>query len=193
MHWRRDLTGRFAYRPHFDPAEIESETWAATASFHLGKYGRRFSPPWKTEDLGCLIEERAERLDLYADLRATEGETVEGRTTFRRGCRPAVEIDQRLSSEPRLQRRLRMTLAHEFIHVLFHGPLWAVQWEIAGGPSLFCSEHDNAQLQSVSHRDGGGSGVDWLEWQAAAGAGALLSPQTARPIRSERCGWSPRA
>ena len=105
MKWYRDDTGRFASQPHFEPAELE--TWRATADFHLSKYGREFKPPWRTEDLGCLIEERAERLDLYADLRSREGPDVEGLTLFRRGQKPLVEIECTLTNDPRRLNRLR--------------------------------------------------------------------------------------
>lgn len=181
MKWYRDTTGRFAHRPHFEPQELEEETWRAATSFHREKYGRSFRAPWSTEDLGCLIEQRAESLDLYADLRSREGPDVEGLTWFRRGHRPKVEIDAALTQDPRRENRLRMTLAHEFTHVLLHGPLWEMHWDAAAGPSLFVGLEDNLELRSVTYRGRARSGIDWMEWQASYGAGALLAP--ARLVR----------
>jgi hypothetical protein len=177
VKWRRDLTGRFAYRPHFDPDEIESECLSATEAFHQQKYSHPFCPPWKTEDLGCLIEQYAESLDLYADLHGPEGKDVEGLTWFRRGRRPAVEIERTLTENARFENRLRTTLTHECTHVILHGPLWQLHWNRTDGTGLFDGEPREEELKSVTYRAPRGAAIDWMEWQANRGCGAILMPK----------------
>ena len=174
MKWFRDSTGRFAYRPHFEQIEIEAECRRITDAFHLAKYRRAFEPPWSTDDLASLIEQHAESLDLYADLRGREGGDVEGLTTFVRGSRPHVEIESSLTSAPRQVNRFRTTLAHECTHVVLHGPLWQMQLA-AGSRGLFDQLSRPTTMKSVT-RTGTGA-VDWMEWQANHGSGAILMPK----------------
>lgn len=174
MKWFRDRSGRFSQRPHFERAELDALGADLTSAFHLAKYGRPFAPPWRTEDLSTLIEQHVESLDLYADLESREGPGVEGITWFARGRRPKVEISTVLSTDPRYERRLRTTLTHECTHVVLHGPLWELHWEQLGGPDLFAER--GYDFRSVSRRDGR-SEVDWMEWQAGYGCGAILMPR----------------
>jgi hypothetical protein len=174
VKWFPDQSGRFAKRPHFEPAEIDALGEDLSRGFHQGKYGRPFAPPWRTEDLATLIEQHADSLDLYADLESREGPGVEGITWFVRGRGPKVEISAALSAEPRYERRLRTTLTHECTHVVLHGPLWKLHWEQLGGPSLF--PELGFDFRSVSRR-GGRAAADWMEWQAGYGCGAILMPK----------------
>ena len=174
MKWIRDITGRFANRPHFELEEIEAECHRITDEFHRAKYQRPFEPPWSTDDLASLIEQHAESLDLYADLRDREGDDVEGLTVFVRGLRPHVEIESSLTTAPRLLNRLRTTLAHECTHVVFHGPLWQLQLT-TGSRGLFDQVARPTTVKSVTRTTAGP--VDWMEWQANHGAGAILLPK----------------
>jgi Zn-dependent peptidase ImmA (M78 family) len=118
-----------------------------------------------------MIEAYAERLDLYADMEAN----VEGATDIFADGRHLVRINRRLSTASHLINRLRNTLAHEFYHLFFHAPLYQEKWKQM---DLFC----NAGERIACTREAillKGKKVDWREWQAAYGAGALLMPATA--------------
>jgi hypothetical protein len=124
MKWVADTTGRFQWRPSYQPEELDTECERIVTAFLLQKYGAvRF--PISTDDLTVMIERDTSYLDLYADLRG-EGEDVEGLTDFFKNKKPAVKISQKLSGDAALSERLRTTLAHEYGHVKFHNFLWDI-------------------------------------------------------------------
>lgn len=134
MQWVPDRTGRFRWRPHYRPAEIDAICERRVGRFLVDRHGA-VSYPLSTADLTVLIEQDAGDLDLYANLATMDydRDAVEGATTFYVDRPPRVEIARALSEEPRREARLRTTLAHELGHVLLHdfarigsGPLGGV-------------------------------------------------------------------
>jgi IrrE N-terminal-like domain len=157
VRWVRDTTGRFGRRPHYEPAELDRECEAVVARFLVERHGA-VAYPISTDDLAVLVERQTADLDLYADLREL-GAGVEAVTEFAAGRRPRVRVDQALAGQPRRERRLRTTLAHELGHVLFHNFLWFLETPAgARGYAPTCR------------------GTDWMEWQAGYAGGALLLP-----------------
>ena len=136
MKWVPDRTGRFHRRPHYEPDELNKTCESLVSEFLQRRHGR-VKYPVSTEDLTVLIESSAGDLDLYADLSGEEGE-VEGVTDFFRSREPSVRIASRLSTDPRMENRLRTTLTHELGHVKLH----AFMFEVERSASLFSSPCD---------------------------------------------------
>jgi len=169
----RDTTGRLGKRPHFEPVELDRECEQLLCAFLKRKYGEvRFPIP--TDALCVLIEEDAQDLDTYADLSA-EGDDVEGVTEFIPGQKPLVKISARLSENPRLENRLRTTLAHEWGHVRFHAPLWLTD---TATPDLFGWPPEPTSIKCKRDNILGASEYDWMEWQAGYVCGAVLMPRS---------------
>lgn len=173
MKWIADSTKRFPKRPFFTEEEIDFECEKILTDYFRSRGVGNLILPLPTNDLTRLIEAEAEDLDLYADLEHTEGTGVEGVTEFKPGQKPVVKIEQSLSNDGHRANRLRSTLAHELFHVRFHQALWQLLWT---GKRRIASKTKGA----ACHRDTiiNAQKVDWLEWQAAYGAGALLLPRT---------------
>src|SRR5262249_11509575 len=125
-----------------------------------------------TDLLTNMIEEYAERLDLYADLPPE----VEGRTEVSADDRPWVRINRSLSAASHRLNRLRSTLAHEWYHLVFHAPFYQEQFK-QGNLFAKAAEHIVCTRDTIlaSQKP---ARMDWREWQAAYGAGALLIPIT---------------
>lgn len=174
MKWVRDLTGRFAERPHYLPEELDAECERILGDFQQVST-RQLKVPVETDELTKLVETHAADLDLYADL-SIEGADVEGVTLFIKNEKPRVLIARELSDDPRRENRLRTTLTHELGHVKFH----AFIWELKGRPSrLF---EDMQEDPSPKCRRGDMTAApakDWMEWQAGYVCGSLLMPVTA--------------
>ena len=168
-----DRTGRFAQRPHYQPAELDRECEGVVSSFLRSLYGEvRF--PISTDDLTRLIERDSEDLDLYADL-SEFGPDVEGLTEFTPGRKPIVKISEKLSGDARYKNRLRTTLTHEYGHVKFHGYLWTIE----PPQKDYLRKNPNANKQICKRGDIlNASQYDWMEWQAGYVCGALLMPVT---------------
>jgi uncharacterized protein DUF955 len=178
VRWVRDATGRFPKRPHYDAAELDQTCAALVAEVRLIRPGQH--PRLSTDDLTVLIEHRAADLDLYADL-SSEGADVEAVTDFCPKQRPRVRVSRRLSEQPRLEHRLRTTLAHELAHVVLHNFIW---WFDQAAPGA----EQAAQLSPRCHRLG--ARPDWMEWQAGYASGALLIPASVvRDIAGEGSVW----
>jgi hypothetical protein len=173
MRWVRDTTARFPRRPHYDSAELDAECESIVARFLNQRHGT-VSYPISSDDLAVLVELQAADLDLYGDL-SSLGDGVEAVTEFVAGQPPRVRIDRTLSEQPRRERRLRTTLAHELAHVLFHNFLWFLEPPSQG-------------YAPVCRPTGA---VDWMEWQAAYASGALLAPAGALPavVGDDRGVW----
>ncbi len=174
MKWIADPTKRFPKRPFFTEEEIDFECEKILSEYFNNSRGNAgLILPIPTNELTRLIEADAGDLDLYADLEHAEGPGVEGVTEFKPGQEPLVKIEQTLSSDNRRTNRLRSTLAHELFHVKFHQALWQLLW---AGKRRTASKTKGA----ACHRDAiiNAQRTDWLEWQAAYGAGAFLLPRT---------------
>jgi hypothetical protein len=173
MIWVADKTGRFAQRPHYTEQELDIECDKIVSAFLRKRHGD-VSFPIGTDDLTCLIEEKAD-FDSYADLTA-EGDDVEGVTEFRSGRRPIVRISSALAEAVNRQNRLRTTLTHEYGHVHFHRFLFE---ELSRQSQLFASPApapvNRCHRPNIEHA----LRTDWLEWQAGHCSGALLMPLTA--------------
>ncbi len=177
MRWVRDLTGRFPKRPHYATTELDQA--CAELRQELGAVRQRSTASaLSTDDLMVLIEQRTDDLDLYADLSA-EGADVEAVTEFVPGQRPRVRIRRQLGEAERHAHRLRTTLAHELAHVVFHDFIWWFDQGTLDPPTA-------SGLSPRCHRGRSGGQTDWLEWQAAYAAGALLMPFDALRLLLER-------
>lgn len=173
MKYIRDSTGRLCMRPHFEPIELDRECEQLVCTFLRAKYGE-IKFPIPTDALDVLIEQDAQDLDKYADLSA-EGDDVEGVTEFVPGQKPRVKISARLSENPKLENRLRTTLAHEWGHVKFHAPLWLAD---TATPDLFGRRPEATSIKCKRDNIFGASEYDWMEWQAGYVCGAVLMPHT---------------
>ena len=165
----RDTTGRFALRPHYQPAELDRLCEALLAQFFKPTHGE-IPIPIPTDDLTRLIERDVSDFDPGADL-SEFGIDVEGVTEFRPGRKPRVGIAAELAYDERRQNRYRTTLTHEYGHVHFHGYLFAMQ-----SPGDLLQEARPAV--QVCKRDTiiDARNTDWMEWQAGYVSGALLMP-----------------
>lgn len=176
MIWVKDHTGRFAERPHFEPEELDYECEAIVEQFLRDQNGSVVYPI-TTTDLVLMLENAVESVDHYADF---QDDDLWGQTRFRAGRKPTVGIARQLSENERYENPRRMTIAHEFVHVRFHGPIYA----FLSDQALLFQPERTARGRSdlgVCNRDGIESRgkSDWAEWQAARGAGALIMPRTA--------------
>ena len=125
MRWVPD--SRFGVRPQYTGEELDAECERIVNGFLAAKYGE-VSFPIPTDDLSIMLERETSDLDLYADL-SSLGEDVEGVTEFSPSGKPLVRISEKLSHGAGLERRLRITLAHEYSHVRLHSFLWALQFD----------------------------------------------------------------
>lgn len=130
------------------------------------------SYPITTGDLNVLIERHGAQLDTYADL-SDRGLDVEGMTEFFPDQPPLVSISKELAADPRRENRLCTTLAHEFGHVHFYGPLYGELFRLSDDPA--------PSIRGVCKRDDilGGTRTDWMEWQAGYVCAAILMPVSA--------------
>jgi hypothetical protein len=161
MKLLRDPLGRPISRIYFKTQDLDDRCERKIAEF-MDRFCGGFRLLIPTDDLIRLIEMDTDDLDMYADLPEDE----DGHTDFFADRRPVVRVAKRLS-DPRYENRLRMTLGHEYGHVWFHAPLWRK------------SETDRPdEPRWTCHRDTieGAPENDWMEWQAAYIAGALLIP-----------------
>lgn len=175
MKWVRDQTGRFAQRPHYEPAELDQECEGIISAFLRSRYGSA-QYPVSTDDLVRLLQRETQDLDLYADL-DSEGPDVEGVTVFLPNEKPYVRVARALSEQSWRENRLRTTLTHEFGHVRFHNFMRPFDQMALPG---FGDRESNGQPARCK-RDTilGAKTVDWMEWQAGYASGAFLMPLTA--------------
>jgi Zn-dependent peptidase ImmA (M78 family) len=173
----------FGERPFYEADEIDSDCEGIVRAFLMKRHGE-IRYPITTDDLTVLIEQEGAVLDSSVDLSHHKGD-VEGMTQFFADEEPKVSISDRLSA-PFLENRLRSTLAHEWGHVHFHGPLWQTKFHA----NLFDPVE---QDPPVCHRDTILDGEDWMEWQAGYVSGAILMPaKSTRRLVSDICqlrGW----
>jgi hypothetical protein len=177
VKWVRDRTGRFAQRPHYEPAEIDGECETLITSFLRQRHGA-VTFPIATNDLVVLLEREANDVDIYADLSA-EGPDVEGVTYFRPSGKPDVRIARYLTEAHWAAHRFRTTATHELGHVKLHSFLWLTE---PRPMLLFPEDHpDPADVSPRCRRDSiqPMARTDWMEWQAGYACGAFLMPITA--------------
>jgi hypothetical protein len=160
------------WRPYKSEEEIDNECEAFVRHFLALSLNASLAVPLPTDLLTNMIEEYAERLDLYADLPPK----VEGRTTVSGDDRPWVRINRSLSAASHRVNRLRSTLAHEWYHLMFHAPFYQEKFKqldlfAKAVEHIVCTRDTILASQKPAR-------VDWREWQAAYGAGALLIPIT---------------
>jgi hypothetical protein len=159
-------------RPHYELHELDEECEKIISDFSRQIHGDLILPI-PTDTLTKLVERDASDLDLFSDL-TTEGPDVDGVTDFLPNQEPRVRISAELS-EGRSDHRLRTTLTHEYVHVKFHNFLWQLD---AATPVL--NEQLARKISPKCKRDRilNAPVVDWMEWQAGYGSGALLMPVT---------------
>ena len=170
MKMVRDNTGRFGLRPHYTQMELDQEFEGLIRAFLCRRHGDdKF--PISTNDLHLLIEEYADDLDTFADL-SSHGD-VHGLTLFPPDSRPFVLISEEVSNDPRMENRLRTTLAHEFGHVYLHRHLWDNKHFVDR-----LSGTNEPECRAICKRSTilGEGLYDWMEWQAGYACGAILMP-----------------
>lgn len=122
--------------------------------------------PVPTAALIKLIERDTKPpLHLYADLSKVE-QHIWGLTFFRPPDNPEVRIEGKLYPDPHGSHLLRFTLAHEYLHVHLHNPLY----QHAGRANR------GEQRCEIDERLGLRPKVDWMEWHSNYGGAALLMP-----------------
>jgi Zn-dependent peptidase ImmA (M78 family) len=156
------------WRPYKSEEEIDNKCEAFIRHFLSLSLDASLTVPLPTDLLTTMIEEYAERLDLYADLPPE----VEGRTEVSADDRPWVHINRSLSVASHRLNRLRSTLAHELYHLVFHAPFYQEKFKqrdlfAKAAEHIVCARDTILASQKLAR-------VDWREWQAAYGAGALL-------------------
>ena len=156
----RDTTGRFALRPHDEPAELDQECERVLFAFLQARHGT-IEFPLTTDELTVLIEQHADSLDMYAEL-SHYGEDVQGVTEFHADDAPKVSISKRIANDQRRRNRLRSTLAHQFGHVHLHRHLWD---EKLRPGELFA--RDDPTNKAICKLDTiiDAPSYDWMEWQ----------------------------
>jgi hypothetical protein len=160
------------WRPYKSEEEMDNECEAFVHHFLSLSRGDSITVPLSTDLLTNMIEEYAERLDLYAELPPD----VEGHTEVSAHARPRVLINHSLSTASHRANRLRSTLAHELYHAVFHAPFYQEKFKqgdlfAKAAEHIVCTRDTILASQKLAR-------VDWREWQAAYGAGALLIPIT---------------
>jgi len=120
VRWVRDNTGRFRPRPWYSQAYLDRRAEQILFDFLNELYGH-IATPVPTGALSKLIERDARELNLYTNLKQ---EGLLGVTNFEPPQRPVVRIDRTLYENAKGINRFRFTLAHEYMHVRVHNPLY---------------------------------------------------------------------
>jgi hypothetical protein len=160
-----DRIARFPERPHCEISELEQMCEETITTFLRERYGfERIEVP--TEAITAIIERDAGDLDLRPDLSDDEYE-VFGYTVFPRGEKPRVIIARELWEQRHRSNRLRMTLGHEYGHVLLH--MWLYDKYASAAEPQRCHWRDLLPAERMA---------DSAEWQAGYAGGALLMPES---------------
>jgi hypothetical protein len=175
IEWIPDTTGRFRRRPWHTQVQLDEICERILFEFLSELYGQ-ITVPVPTGALIKLIERDARELNLYADLTEVE-EGLLGVTFFDPPGKPEVRIVRSLYQDARSVHRCRFTLAHEYIHVHVHNPLYQ-KAAIVKHPEQRCTGDETLALRPR---------VDWMEWQASYAAGALLMPISRLKLVAEAC------
>jgi hypothetical protein len=173
VRWVRDATGRFPTRPYYEANELNDLCEGTVEKFLERKYGHR-SYPISTGDLELLLEQHGAVVNPYCDLNQF-GANTEGASVFAPNEPTRVCISRALSENPKRVNRYRSTLAHEFGHVVLHGPLFRAANTGELFDNLANSRAAACERQSIEHAPPS----NWLEWQAGFVSGALLMPASA--------------
>ena len=160
-----DKTGRFSMRPYWEVAELERMCEETITSLLRQRYGFD-RVPVPTEAITVLIERDAAELDVATDL-SDEVYDGFGVTLFYVDRKPTVKIARELWEQRSRNNRLRMTLAHEYGHVMLHTWLYE-KYAISTEPQR-CYWKNSIRLATW---------VDWAEWQAGYAGAALLMPES---------------
>lgn len=160
-----DKTGRFRMRPFWEVAELERMCEETITGLLRKRYGFD-RVPVPTEAITVLIERDAAELDVATDL-SDEVYDGFGVTLFYAGRKPTVKIARELWEKRSRNNRLRMTLAHEYGHVMLHAWLYET-YAISKDPQR-CYWNTLHPARHV---------VDWAEWQAGYAGAALLMPDS---------------
>jgi IrrE N-terminal-like domain len=160
-----DKTGRFSLRPYWEVGELEQMCEETITGLLRRRYGFD-RVPVPTEAITVLIERDAAELDVATDL-SDEVYDGFGVTLFHVGRKPTVKIARELWEQRSRNNRLRMTLAHEYGHVMLHSWLYE-KYAISREPQRCYWK----SLHPARHV------VDWAEWQAGYAGAALLMPES---------------
>jgi Zn-dependent peptidase ImmA (M78 family) len=160
-----DKTGRFSLRPFWEVAELELMCEETITGLLRQRYGFD-RVPVPTEAITVLIERDAGDLDFATDLSDDFYDTF-GVTLFSPGRKPTVKIARELWEQRSRSNRLRMTLAHEYGHVLLH--TWLYDEYAKSQDPQRCYWKNLHPTRRV---------IDWLEWQAGYAGAALLMPES---------------
>src|SRR5215469_13106761 len=114
----RDPLGRPIRRLYLKTEVLDKRCEGIMREFMSRRSGG-YRLPIPTDELVRLIEERAGKVDTYAEL----PEGIHGRTSLYYDRPPIVKIAE-IVYRTRSDHRVRTTICHEFGHVWLHAPLW---------------------------------------------------------------------
>lgn len=165
MPWlQADPLRRFTWSiPWYDPGELddmfETRGYAIFARRHTGSYFLA------TDDLSVLIEEEGADLDTGFEFIGAEAGIL-GKTIFRRH-ETLVKISRPLAQNSSFENVYRMTLAHEYAHIVLHRQVYEPFFDSVPEMAEVCQD----EVPGSSHWDP-------LEWQAGRAAAGLLIPKS---------------
>lgn len=160
-----DPLGRFAWPiPWYSPAELDDMFEAHGAGIFAKRH--KGSPLYllTTDDLSVLIEEAGADLDPGFEFGGDETD-VFGKTIFRRN-ETLVRVSRQVAETPSLTNLYRMTLAHEYGHLVLHRRVYE--------PCF----NDLPEVEEVYRGGATSEHPDPLEWQAGRAAAGLLIPKS---------------
>ncbi len=166
MREYRDPLGRPIRRLYLKTDVLDKRCEGIMREF-MNRRSGGYRLPIPTDELIRLLEERADKVDTYADL----PEGIHGQTSLFYDRRPVVKIVESIY-KTHSDHRVRTTAGHEFGHVWLHGPLWreAGARRAAGAGPVWNCYRDNI-INAPKN--------DWTEWQAGWVSGAVLMPASA--------------
>jgi len=162
----RDPLGRPIRRLYLKTDVLDKRCEGVMREF-MNRRSGGYRLPIPTDELIRLIEERAGKVDTYADL----PEGIHGQTSMYYDRRPDVKIAESIY-KTRSDHRVRTTAGHEFGHVWLHAPLWreaGARMGATAGPVWNCYRENIINAPEN----------DWTEWQAGWVSGAILMPASA--------------
>jgi len=168
MKWISDPTRRFARRPLYDRDEMEYVCQDLVERYFRDR-NLQVAYPLSTETLELIVESLTCDYDSACDLLFL-GEDVEGATEFSLRARPKVFVSDQLLA-PNMNKRRRMTIAHELGHVHLHDVLYKFESTL----ELFSETKEG--VPAICKRESIQRSGDWMEWQAGYAGGAILMPR----------------
>jgi Zn-dependent peptidase ImmA (M78 family) len=167
MPWlQADPLGRFSWPiPWYAPGELDDMFETRGSAIFARRHSNSRFYLLTTDDLSVLIEEEGADLDPGFEFTGAEAGFL-GKTIFRRG-ETLVRISRRVAQVSSFENVYRMTLAHEYAHIVLHRQVYEPCFDSVREMTDVCQD----EVPSSLHRDP-------LEWQAGRAAAGLLIPKS---------------